>query len=87
VIEVSVLNLLLGGGAIKPVELDLVTEIRLDDAKLQQEFVKALSAVAAARDQDSKPVAIRFTGARESAECASAMSLKRRFGKRAIGWY
>ena len=62
VVEVSVLNLLLPGGSIRPVELDQVSEIRLDDAKLQQELVKALSAVAAARDQDSKPVAIRFNG-------------------------
>ena len=57
-----VLNLLLPGGSIRPVELDQVSEIRLDDAKLQQELVKALSAVAASRDQDSKPVAIRFSG-------------------------
>jgi len=61
-VEVSVLNLLLPGGAIRPVEMDQVSEVHLDDAKLQQELVKALSAVAAARDQDSKPVAIRFTG-------------------------
>lgn len=62
VVEVSVLDLLLPGGSIRPVELDEVSEIRLDDAKLQQELVKALSAVAASRDQDSKPVAIRFNG-------------------------
>ncbi|HWE02147.1 MAG TPA: hypothetical protein VG326_07015 [Tepidisphaeraceae bacterium] len=61
-IQTTVLNLLLAGGSIKPVELDQVSEVRLDDAKLQQELVKALGAVAAARDQDSKPVAIRFTG-------------------------
>ena len=61
-IDAWVVNLLLPGGSIKPVELDQVSEIRLDDAKLQQELVKALSAVAAARDQDSKPVAIRFSG-------------------------
>ncbi|HWE01531.1 MAG TPA: hypothetical protein VG326_03910 [Tepidisphaeraceae bacterium] len=62
VIDVWTLNLLLPGGSIRPVELDQVSEIKLDDAKLQQELVKALSAVAAARDQDSKPVAIRFSG-------------------------
>ena len=39
-----------------------VSEVRLDDPKLQQELIKALAAVAAARDQDSKPVAIRFNG-------------------------
>ncbi|HET6252332.1 MAG TPA: hypothetical protein VFE47_31890 [Tepidisphaeraceae bacterium] len=62
VVDVWVLDLLLPGGAIKPVELDTVGEIKLDDPKLQQELVKALAAVAAARDQDSKPVAIRFNG-------------------------
>ncbi len=48
VIEVWVLNLLLPGGSIRPVELDQVMEVKLDDAKLQQELVKALSAVSAA---------------------------------------
>jgi hypothetical protein len=62
VVDVWVLNLLLPGGAIRPVELDAIAEIKLDDAKLQQELVKALQAVAASRDQDSKPVAIRFAG-------------------------
>jgi hypothetical protein len=62
IIDAWVLDLLLPGGSIKPVELDDVIEIKLDDAKLQQELVKALSAVAASRDQDSKPVAIRFAG-------------------------
>lgn len=62
VVDSWVLDLLLPGGSIRPVELDQISEIRLDDPKLQLELVKALSAVAAARDQDSKPVAIRFTG-------------------------
>jgi hypothetical protein len=62
VVTVPVLNLLLPGGSIRPLELDQVSEVRLDDPKLQQELVKALLAVAAARDQDSKPVAIRFNG-------------------------
>ena len=62
VIDVWVVDLLLPGGAIRPVELDQVSQIRLDDPKLQQELVKALSAVAAARDQDSKPVSIHFSG-------------------------
>ena len=61
-ITVSVLNLLLPGGAIRPVDLDDASEVRLDDPKLQQELIKALSAVAAARDQESKPVAIHFDG-------------------------
>ncbi|MDB5354009.1 MAG: hypothetical protein JWN24_462 [Phycisphaerales bacterium] len=62
VVDVWTLNLLLGGGTIRPVELEQVTEVKLDDPKLQQELVKALAAVAAARDQDRKPVSIRFTG-------------------------
>ncbi|MDB5289859.1 MAG: hypothetical protein JWL69_1100, partial [Phycisphaerales bacterium] len=56
VVDVWTLNLLLGGGTIRPVELEQVTEVKLDDPKLQQELVKALAAVAAARDQDRKPV-------------------------------
>src|SRR5205085_3122985 len=56
------LDLLLPNGSIRPVELDQISEVRLDDPKLQQELIKALAAVAAARDQDSKPVAIRFSG-------------------------
>src|SRR5206468_5356117 len=55
-IEVWVMNLLLGGGAIRPVDLEQVAEIKLDDPKLQQELIKALAAVAASRDQDKKPV-------------------------------
>ena len=62
VIETPVLNLLLPGGSIRPVELEQVAQIKLDDPKLQQELVKALSAVAAARDQESKPVSIHFSG-------------------------
>ena len=62
VIEVWVLNLLLNSGSIRPVELDTISEIRLDDPKLQQELVKALAAVAASRDQDKKPVTLRFNG-------------------------
>jgi hypothetical protein len=62
VVDVWTLNLLLAGGSIRPVELEQVTEVKLDDAKLQQELIKALAAVAAARDQDRKPVSIRFTG-------------------------
>jgi hypothetical protein len=62
VVDVWTLNLLLGGGTIRPVELEQVSEVKLDDPKLQQELVKALAAVAAARDQDRKPVSIRFTG-------------------------
>jgi len=61
-VDVWVMNLLLGGGAIRPVDLEQVAEIKLDDPKLQQELVKALAAVAASRDQDKKPVTLRFNG-------------------------
>jgi hypothetical protein len=61
-VDVWVMNLLLGGGAIRPVDLEQVAEIKLDDPKLQQELIKALAAVAASRDQDKKPVTLRFNG-------------------------
>lgn len=61
-VEVFYLNLLLPAGTIRPLQLDQLTEIRLDDPKLQQELVKALGAVAASRDQDKKPVTLRFNG-------------------------
>ena len=60
--DVWVLNLLLEGGTIRPIALEDVSELKLDDPKLQQELAKALSAVAASRDQESKPLSIRFTG-------------------------
>lgn len=61
VIERPALNLLVGA-SIKSVYIEDVTEITLDDPQLQEELTRALSALAAARDQDKKPVQINFTG-------------------------
>jgi hypothetical protein len=61
VIERPALNLLVGA-SIKSVYIEDVQEITLDDPQLQDELSKALTALAAARDQDKKPVQINFTG-------------------------
>ena len=60
-IQVWVLNLI-SGAVIRSVELNDVTKLELDDVQLQQELTKALTALAQARDQDKKPVTIRFSG-------------------------
>lgn len=62
-VESYKVNLITGTGAnIKSISLDNVSDIALQDAKLQQELGKALSALAQARDQEKKPVQINFTG-------------------------
>jgi uncharacterized membrane protein YgcG len=62
-VESYKVNLITGTGAnIKSLSLDNVSDIALQDAKLQQELGKALSALAQARDQEKKPVQINFTG-------------------------
>src|SRR3954469_11553878 len=61
VIERPALNLLTGA-SIKSVYIEDVQELTLDDPQLQEELTKALGALAAARDQDKKPVQISFTG-------------------------
>ncbi len=58
------LNLLLGGG-VRTVPLEEVRELTLDDPKLRDELAKALATLAQARDQDKKPVTIRFQGTGE----------------------
>jgi len=60
-IEVWVLNLI-SGGTIRSVELADAKKIELEDAQLQEELNKALTALAQARDQDKKPVTINFSG-------------------------
>ncbi|HEX4125429.1 MAG TPA: hypothetical protein VHY37_11930, partial [Tepidisphaeraceae bacterium] len=60
-VEVWILNLLNDSG-ILPVDLDKVTELKLDDPQLAAEMTKALAAVAQARDKDKKPVTISFAG-------------------------
>ena len=49
-------------GSIRPVDLDTITSLKLDDPQLQDELNKALAALAQARDQDKKPVVIHFGG-------------------------
>jgi hypothetical protein len=49
-------------GGIRTVPLDEVQRIELEDAQLQDELHKALSALAQARDQAKKPVLISFEG-------------------------
>jgi hypothetical protein len=60
-IDVYVLNLR-SGRTIRPVPLDDVQSIEMDDAKLNAELDAALAAVAQARDMDKKPVEIHFNG-------------------------
>lgn len=61
VVERTVLTLL-SGGAIKTELLEEVREIKLDDPALQDELVKALEALAGARDQEKKTVTLNFSG-------------------------
>jgi len=60
-IEIWQLNLLTDAG-IRSMALDEVTRIELEDAQLQEELNKALWAIAQSRDQDKKPVTIKFLG-------------------------
>ncbi len=60
-IVVAVLNLLTATG-LRQIALDEVTTLALSDPKLQNELSRALTVVAQARDQDSKPVDLRFEG-------------------------
>jgi hypothetical protein len=61
VITRDVVNLLTDNG-IQSVFIEDVREIQLKDPKLREELKQALLALAAARDQDKKPVKIEFTG-------------------------
>jgi len=60
-IPVEVLNILVGD-TIRSVQLDGVTRLQLEDAQLQEELNRALSALAQARNQDSRPVTVQFVG-------------------------
>lgn len=53
---------LLSGATIRSISLDDLRQLELDEPQLQAELTKALAALAQARDQDKKPVTIRFTG-------------------------
>ena len=61
VVDEYVLNLR-NGRSVRPIPLDQVQSLEMEDAKLNQELDAALAALAQARDQDKKPVDIRFTG-------------------------
>jgi hypothetical protein len=56
---------LLTGAVIRSVDLTMISSLTLDDAQLQEELTKALVALSQARDQDTKPVTINFTGSGE----------------------
>ena len=62
VIEVAVMNVLVDGARIVSVALDDVRDLQIEDPQLREELGKALAAVAQARGQDKKPVAINFRG-------------------------
>ena len=59
--EQSILTLKIGR-RVRTVPLDDVQELAFEDAELDAELDKALSALAEARDQDKKPVTIEFRG-------------------------
>ena len=60
-IDVWHLNLI-SGGTIRSIQLDDVTRLELEDPVLREELRRALEALAQSRDQDKKPVTIRFGG-------------------------
>ena len=61
VVDQWVLNLR-SGRMVQPISLDRVRNLEMEDDKLNRELDDALSALAQARDQDKKPVDIRFNG-------------------------
>ncbi len=63
-LEKEFLNVVAENG-IRSLPLEKIDRFRLEDATLQEELNRALAAVAGARDQDKKPVDIRFNGAGE----------------------
>ena len=56
-----ILNLL-DGATIRQMELNKINDVKIEDAKLQEEMSRALVALSQARDQDKKPVSISFNG-------------------------
>lgn len=53
---------LIAGASIRSIPLDDVRGLTLEDAGLQEELNKALTALASARDQNKKPVTLNFNG-------------------------
>lgn len=60
-VDTWMLNLL-DGATIRQIELNKVNDVKIEDAKLQEEMTRALAALSQARDQDKKPVSIAFQG-------------------------
>ncbi len=63
-VEKEFLNVVTDRG-VRSLELAKVDRFQLEDTGLQEELNRALAAVAGARDQDKKPVDIRFNGTGE----------------------
>ncbi len=61
VIQTPVLTVV-SGGVFRQVRLDEIGDLTLEDERLHGELTKALAAVATSRDQDKKPVTLRFEG-------------------------
>ncbi len=53
---------LLAGGVLRQIELPAITGLRLTDAKLQDDFARALAVLATASSTDSKPVTLSLSG-------------------------
>lgn len=60
-INIWILNLI-EGATIRQIELAKVSDVKLEDAQLQEELTRALQALAKARDQEKKSVTINFAG-------------------------
>lgn len=61
VVDTDVVSLL-NKGRVFSIPLSQIDQLELEDPALQEEFEKALTAVAQARDQDKKPLQIQFAG-------------------------
>jgi len=59
--ESWVMNLL-HDATIRQVELNKISDVKIEDPKLQDELTRALTALSQARDKDKKPVSIAFQG-------------------------
>jgi hypothetical protein len=61
IIDENVLNLRYGA-SVRSIELDQIQSLDMEDSKLNKELDSALLELAQSRDQDKKPVEIRFNG-------------------------
>jgi hypothetical protein len=60
-VEQWIVNII-NGASIRQLELNKINDVKLEDPALQEELSRALTALAQARDQDKKSVAINFRG-------------------------